>query len=76
MFRAFIASIDLPAKAQAMRLLHSVWLTKAIRHGARPPRIPVRRVSEGGWSTLIETPEGRAWADEFWQSTLDHPDAQ
>lgn len=58
-----------------MRLLHSVWLTKAMQHGQRPPRIPTRKVEDGGWGSMMETAEGRAWAEEFWQSALEHPEA-
>lgn len=79
MFRSWISRLDLLARAEQMRLLHSRWLTQALQRGVRPPRIPVRRVSargEGGWTALMATPEGQAWAAEFWEQTLDHPDAQ
>lgn len=49
---------------------HSEWLTAALRRGCKPPRIPVRRVSEGGWGEMMATEEGRAWAAEFWQGAI------
>jgi hypothetical protein len=74
MFRGFRSAIDLEAAARAMRDLHARWLTRALQHGRRPPRIPVRKVSEGGWAALMATPEGKAWAEEFWQGAFEHPD--
>jgi hypothetical protein len=78
MFERLRSSLDLLARGEAMRALHSRWLTRALQRGARPPRIPTRKVDPtggGGWATLMATPEGRAWAEEFWQQTLDHPEA-
>lgn len=52
------------------RLLHGRWLTRALRKPAAcVPRIPLRRVSEGGFSALMRTAEGRAWAELWWCST-------
>jgi hypothetical protein len=58
--------------AERMRRFHSAWLTRAIRHGggAGIPRIPARRVSEGGYSPLMGTVEGREWAEAWWNETL------
>jgi hypothetical protein len=75
MFRAWVSGIDWEATAAAMRRLHSAWLTAAFKRGSRPPRIPVRKVSDGGWGSMMETPEGRAWAEEFWQGVLEGDDA-
>ena len=58
-----------------MRLFHSAWLTATLRRGARLPRIPTRDVESGGWTTMMGTPEGKAWAEEFWEGALNHPDA-
>lgn len=76
MFRSIFSKEVWLAKAEAMRRAHSSWLSRAVKHGSRPPRIPVRKVSEGGWDELMSTPEGRAWADEFWQGAFEHPDSQ
>jgi hypothetical protein len=66
---------NLEARAAAMRLLHSAWLTRAMQRGQRPPRIPTRKVEDGGWGSMMETPDGRAWAEEFWQGALEHSEA-
>jgi hypothetical protein len=70
MFRAGLTRSELDEKAEAMRRAHSEWLSAALRWGMKPPRIPTRKVSDGGWGSLMLTPEGRAWAEEFWQSAL------
>jgi len=75
MLRAVLSVFDIESAAEAMRRFHSRWLTAALKHGARPPRIPLRRVSDGGWGELMATPEGQAWAEEFWQGAFEHPDA-
>ena len=55
---------------ERVRRAHSRWLTAALRSGSKAPRIPVRRVSEGGWDAMMGTEEGRAWAAEFWESAI------
>ena len=76
MFRELFSLLDLEARAERMRRAHSEWLTGALKHGKRPPRIPIRKVSDGGWGSIMSTPEGQQWAREFWEQALDHPDAQ
>lgn len=76
MFQQLFASLDLVARAERMRRAHSEWLTGAFKRGASPPRIPLRKVSDGGWGSIMSTPEGQAWAREFWEQALEHPDAQ
>ncbi len=66
--------MELDERAEAMRRVHSEWLSAALKRGARPARIPTRRVSEGGWTALMMTAEGRAWAEEFWQGALEVED--
>ena len=39
---------DLPSRAEQMRLAHSHWLTGALASGRPYPKIPLRRVAEGG----------------------------
>jgi hypothetical protein len=73
MFKEFLDNLEL--RADAMRRFHSAWLSNAFKRGSRPPRIPTRKVEDGGWGSMMETPEGRAWAEEFWQGALDHPEA-
>lgn len=78
MFDRLVSRLDLMARGEAMRGFHSRWLTNALKVGSRPPRIPTRKVEPGGgggWATMMDTPEGRAWAEEFWEQTLNHPEA-
>ncbi|NUQ53660.1 MAG: hypothetical protein HUU19_13305 [Phycisphaerales bacterium] len=63
---------DLPSRAEQMRLAHSHWLTGALASGRPYPKIPLRRVAEGGFSALVATPDGRQWADLWWNAALDH----
>ena len=68
----FAASSRLAAAAERARIVHSVWLTRAVRDRAEAlPRIPTRRVDLGGFEAVRATPEGRAWADDWWQFALD-----
>jgi hypothetical protein len=53
---------------------HSRWLSCAIRRGAAVPRIPVRRVAEGGFARLMSTPGGRQRAQRWWASALENGD--
>lgn len=72
MFRAFFGDDFLARVAAHARALHSRWLTRALRQGGGKgvPRIPTRRVSEGGYGPLVATVEGREWADQWWSDTL------
>lgn len=65
---------DLPSRAEQMRLAHSHWLTGALSSGRPYPKIPLRRVAEGGFSALVATPDGRRWADLWWNAALDRVD--
>lgn len=76
MFRMFFGGDDPEFAAERARRVHSTWLTRALRGGgnAHIPRIPVRRVSEGGFDPLLSTVEGREWAEAWWAETLVHED--
>ncbi|MBM4108168.1 MAG: hypothetical protein FJ255_05075 [Phycisphaerae bacterium] len=52
------------------RWAHSQWLTRALAGERGYPRIPTRRVADGGWSEFMSTPEGRRFAENWWASTL------
>ena len=53
------------------RMLHGRWLTRALAHPReRWPLIPLRRVAEGGFAALMTHPNGRAWAEAWWDATL------
>lgn len=76
MFFSRIRSIlDLAQRGAIARRLHSLWLTKAVETNRQYPRIPIRRVSEGGFSDLTSTPEGRVLCDGWWYLALDQVDA-
>jgi hypothetical protein len=77
-FRWFGDRSPLSASARMIRE-HSAWLTRMLRDGSArvgriPPRIPVRRVSEGGFSRLTSTPTGRSRAERWWERTLERLD--
>jgi len=53
---------------------HSAWLSDALAGNRRPPRIPTRKVSEGGFAGLVNTPGGRYRAERWWDRTLEQED--
>jgi hypothetical protein len=72
---------------ESMRRAHSMWLTRAFRgigrngrKAKRPPlpRIPTAPLTDagGGFGPMMATPEGREWAREWWESTLDRDDLE
>lgn len=68
-------SSRLPADVRMVRD-HSAWLSRVLRGEARScaPRIPVRRVSEGGFSRMTSTPSGRYRAERWWERALEGMD--
>jgi hypothetical protein len=48
----------------------SAFLTWALQHGQDLPRIPRRRVDEGGFSLLMQQPGARAAVARWWQRVL------
>jgi hypothetical protein len=67
--------------AQRMIIEHSRWLTRMLSlefweklRGGGMPRIPVRKVSEGGFARLMSTPAGRYRAERWWERTLEQLD--
>ena len=53
------------------RLVHSRWLTEAVQRPLDVPRIPTRRVDEGGFSAMLCRPGGRERAERWWDLALD-----
>jgi len=53
---------------------HARWLTQAVRRPGRYPRIPVRKVADGGFARLMASREGRAVADSWWFEALERVD--
>ena len=52
---------------------HSRWLTQALctRIGVPAPRIPTRKVEDGGFDRLMSDPRGRRVAQQWWTSAFD-----
>ncbi len=46
------------------------WLDRALAGEVHLPRIPVRRVSEGGFGHMSRSPEGRREMEAWWDRTL------
>ncbi len=77
-FRWFGDRSPLSVSARMIRE-HSAWLTRMLRGGSgspgsKLPRIPTRRVSEGGFTRLTSTPAGRFRAERWWERTLERMD--
>jgi hypothetical protein len=64
----------LPDPAAFFRRVHEVWLTRAVSSGKTYPRIPVKRVDQGGFDHLMARPGGREMADRWWSAALDRVD--
>ncbi len=64
---------DSPLEAPHLRAAGELerWLNWALGvDGSELPRIPLRRVNDGGWSGVVRTLEGRRWADEWWEGAF------
>lgn len=57
--------------AERARRFHEEWLSAALRSGRSFPRIPVRKVSEGGFSGMLRRPGGREVAARWWEDALE-----
>ncbi len=56
------------------RAVHSSFLTRALRYGLRHPRIPAKRVDEGGYSGLLKMPEREKRAILWWSAAMNRMD--
>ena len=56
------------------RAVHSSFLTGALRFGLRCPRIPAKRVDEGGFSGLLKLPENEKRAAIWWLAAMNRMD--
>ena len=72
-FRFFRLISPLSTRERMIRE-HAQWLTRAVRRPRGYPRIPVRKVSEGGYAGLMASPNGRSIADGWWHSALERLD--
>lgn len=61
--------------SERARRLHSAWLTRALYGDDAAygdlPRIPARRVEQGGFGVILRTAFGRRWASEWWRRVLE-----
>lgn len=55
---------------------HSAFLTQALRTrlGVNVPRIPRRKVDDGGFDRLMQDPRGRAAAERWWGARFEDGD--
>jgi hypothetical protein len=74
MFWRLSRKSDILERGEVARRLHSQWLSRALSSGQAYPRIPVRRVDEGGFSALQGTAYGRQVADAWWSLALERVD--
>ena len=50
---------------------HARWLSRVLRRGDPVPRIPARRVSDGGFARMMSSPAGREYAAQWWDDALE-----
>lgn len=62
--------LDRAAVARGRLARFLTWALRREAEGAMLPRIPTRRVSEGGFTALLETEAGKAEAARWWASAL------
>jgi len=70
----FFRGRDLRTTAERMRDQHSAWLTVAVMTGKVYPRIPTRRVAQGGFDAMRMRPGGAARAEAWWRGALGRVD--
>lgn len=70
----FWRKADWEEAGERARRLHSAWLTEALASAKRQPRIPVRKVDEGGFTRMTGTPEGKARSERWWSLALERVD--
>lgn len=70
-FNLFRSGLDLLSAGERVRREHERWLTLALsRRGPAPPRIPVRKVDEGGFAAMLAAPGGRERAEQWWMDAF------
>lgn len=70
----FFSHDDQPSAAEAFRQMHEAFLTRALRSSAVFPRIPLRRVDRGGFTSLLSRPGGREACERWWSAAFDRLD--
>jgi len=56
------------------RAVHSSFLTRALKFGLRTPRIPAKRVDEGGYSGLLKMNEAEKRSTLWWAAAMSRMD--
>ncbi len=59
---------------QRFRAEHARFLTLALRSGRKYPRIPIKRVDQGGYSGLMRLSEGEKRASMWWSAAMNRVD--
>ena len=57
--------------AARMRAEHERFLSAALAPHRRYPRIPTKRVDQGGFDRLMSRQSGRKLADRWWETAFD-----
>jgi hypothetical protein len=65
---------NVPDRREAMIAQTSAWLTWALENDVEVPRIPRRRVDEGGFGELLRLPQARAAVSWWWYRTFAYLD--
>jgi hypothetical protein len=66
---------DRPSHAEVFRRVHERWLTRALERAIRYPRIPIRRVDDGGFEDVRRSSSARARANRWWDLALERVDS-
>lgn len=67
----FLRKKSLEDAGELARRQHSQWLTDALETGKDVPRIPLRRVDQGGFSRHMERKTGPGRAEQWWRLALE-----
>jgi hypothetical protein len=65
---------DTRLAGERFRAEHSRWLTHAMLSGKRYPRIPTRKVSQGGFDAMMSRPDGPHTAERWWIAAFQRVD--
>lgn len=73
-WEGFRRSRRLTDAGERFRAEHSRFLTLALRSGRKYPRIPTKRVDQGGFSGLMKLSEGEKRASMWWTAAMNRVD--
>ena len=66
MLRGLLSRFDRRGAGARFRQEHSRWLTHAVTTRRPYPRIPTRRVADGGFDRMMRLEHGPARASKWW----------